>query len=44
MQNAKIKIQNNNLKLKIIKIQTSAIASYPKASGDKAIPKMNFEL
>jgi len=40
------KIQNNKskLKLKIIKIQTSVIVSYPEVSGDEAISKMNYEV
>jgi len=42
IQNAKIKMQNDNLKLKIIKIQKPVIAS-PEASRDEAIPKMNYE-
>jgi len=32
------KMQNYNAKLKINKIQTPVIASYPEASGDEAIP------
>jgi len=47
IQNAKIsseggsssggKMQNDNAKLKINKIQTSVIASYPEVSGDEVI-------
>ena len=36
-------MQNYNSKLKIIKIQTSVIASYPEVSGDEAISKMNYK-
>jgi hypothetical protein len=37
IQNAKIKMQNDNAKLKINKIQTPVIASYLEVSGDEAI-------
>ena len=42
IQNAKIKNQNYNAKLKINKIQTPVIAIYPEASRDEAISFSNF--